>query len=116
MGRTARERLRDEDDWSIEWTGCGCGLCGTLGTFLGSRSRAPLDGLPVGRYQVDAGSEIFGSAPAEAGSGVVADPANRTQIEIDALALMPRTASRARTWPVPRSCADSRSPSAPPRP
>ena len=31
--------LRDEDDWSIEWTGCGCGLCDTLGTFLGSRSR-----------------------------------------------------------------------------
>jgi hypothetical protein len=31
--------LRDEDDWSIEWTGCGCDLCDTLGTFLGSRSR-----------------------------------------------------------------------------
>ena len=24
---------------SIEWTGCGWGLCDTLGTFLGSRSR-----------------------------------------------------------------------------
>ena len=24
---------------SIEWTGCGCDLCDTLGTFLGSRSR-----------------------------------------------------------------------------
>jgi hypothetical protein len=31
--------LRDEDDWSIEWTACGCGLCDTLGTFLGSRSQ-----------------------------------------------------------------------------
>lgn len=31
--------LRDEDDWSIEWTGCGCGLCDTAGTFLGSRSQ-----------------------------------------------------------------------------
>ncbi|MFD1047275.1 2OG-Fe(II) oxygenase, partial [Kibdelosporangium lantanae] len=31
--------LRDEDDWSIEWTGCGCGICDTLGTFLSSRSR-----------------------------------------------------------------------------
>ncbi|HEX9355880.1 MAG TPA: hypothetical protein VF933_18915, partial [Streptosporangiaceae bacterium] len=31
--------LRDEDDWSIEWTGCGCDLCDTLGTFLGSRSQ-----------------------------------------------------------------------------
>ena len=31
--------VRDQDDWSIEWTGCGCGLCDTLGTFLGSPSR-----------------------------------------------------------------------------
>ncbi len=31
--------LRDEDDWAIGWAGCGCDLCGTLGTFLGSRTR-----------------------------------------------------------------------------
>lgn len=31
--------LRDEDDWAIEWTGCGCDLCDTLGTFLRARSR-----------------------------------------------------------------------------
>jgi hypothetical protein len=31
--------LRDEDDWSIDWTGDGCDLCDTLGTFLGSRSQ-----------------------------------------------------------------------------
>lgn len=31
--------LRAEDDWSIEWTGCGCDLCDTLQTFLASRSR-----------------------------------------------------------------------------
>lgn len=30
---------RDDDDWSIAWTGCRCDLCDTLGTFLGSRSR-----------------------------------------------------------------------------
>ncbi|MGH3468558.1 MAG: 2OG-Fe(II) oxygenase, partial [Thermocrispum sp.] len=30
---------RDEDDWSIEWTGCRCHLCDTLGTFHRSRSR-----------------------------------------------------------------------------
>jgi hypothetical protein len=35
--------LRAEDDWSIRWTGCGCALCGTLGTFLGSRSRKRLE-------------------------------------------------------------------------
>jgi hypothetical protein len=47
LARDCAERLatiiarpvRDDEDWSIEWTGCGCGLCDTLGTFLGSRSR-----------------------------------------------------------------------------
>jgi hypothetical protein len=29
---------RDADDWSIDWSGDGCELCDTLGTFLGSRS------------------------------------------------------------------------------
>lgn len=29
---------RVEDDWSIEWAGCGCGECLRLRTFLGSRS------------------------------------------------------------------------------
>jgi len=39
--------LRDEDDWSIEWPGCGCDLRGTLGTFLGSRSRRILEWQPA---------------------------------------------------------------------
>jgi hypothetical protein len=39
LGAIIARPLRDEDDWSIGSTGCGCGLCGTLGTFLGSRSR-----------------------------------------------------------------------------
>jgi len=39
LGAIIARPLRDEDDWSIEWTGCGCDLCDTLGTFLGSRSR-----------------------------------------------------------------------------
>ena len=39
LGAIIARPLRDEDDWSIEWTGCRCDLCGTLGTFLGSRSR-----------------------------------------------------------------------------
>jgi hypothetical protein len=34
---------RDEDDWSIAWTGCGCDLCDTLGEFLGSRSQRTLE-------------------------------------------------------------------------
>ena len=43
LGAIIARPLRDEDDWSIEWTGCGCDLCGTLGTFLGSRSRRILE-------------------------------------------------------------------------
>ena len=39
LGAIIARPLRDEDDWSIGWTGCGCDLCDTLGTFLGSRSR-----------------------------------------------------------------------------
>ncbi|MGK4580364.1 2OG-Fe(II) oxygenase [Kitasatospora sp. HPMI-4] len=39
----AVRRPRDEDDWSMTWTGCGCELCDTLGTFLGSRSRRVLE-------------------------------------------------------------------------
>ena len=39
LGAVIARPLRDEDDWSIEWTGCGCDLCDTLGTFLGSRSQ-----------------------------------------------------------------------------
>jgi hypothetical protein len=31
--------VRDKDDWSIEWTGCGCDLCDTLGPFFSSRSQ-----------------------------------------------------------------------------
>jgi hypothetical protein len=42
VARDCRERLsviiarplRGEDDWTIGWTGCGCDLCGTPGTFL----------------------------------------------------------------------------------
>ncbi|MFF3878159.1 2OG-Fe(II) oxygenase [Streptomyces sp. NPDC001978] len=39
LGRIAATPPRDEDDWSIEWTGCGCDLCDRLGTFLGSRTQ-----------------------------------------------------------------------------
>ena len=39
LGAIIARPLRDEDDWSIGWTGGGYGLCGTVGTFLGYRSR-----------------------------------------------------------------------------
>jgi hypothetical protein len=38
LGGIIARPLREEDDWSIEWTGCGCGICDTLAAFLGSRS------------------------------------------------------------------------------
>ncbi|MFJ2581015.1 2OG-Fe(II) oxygenase [Kitasatospora aureofaciens] len=34
---------RDKDDWSIAWTGCGCELCDSLGTFVRSRERRVLE-------------------------------------------------------------------------
>lgn len=43
LGAIIARPLRGEDDWSIGWTGCGCDLCGTLGTFLASRSRRTFD-------------------------------------------------------------------------
>jgi hypothetical protein len=39
LGAIVARPRRDDDDWSIAWTGCGCDLCDTLGTFFGSRSR-----------------------------------------------------------------------------
>src|SRR4051794_34606653 len=60
LGAIIAQPQRDEDDWSIAWTGCGCGLCATLGTFLGSRSQRvfewPLakDGRRHVHTQVDA--------------------------------------------------------------
>jgi uncharacterized protein len=45
-------------------------------------------------YAVLAGDEIFGGPPGEVGSGVVADPANRRQIEIDVAVLAPAEQGR----------------------
>ena len=47
IARDCAERLdtiiarppREKDDWSIDWTGCGCALCDTARTFLDSRSQ-----------------------------------------------------------------------------
>jgi hypothetical protein len=39
LGAVIARPLRGEDDWSVVWSGCGCDLCDTLGTFLGSRSQ-----------------------------------------------------------------------------
>lgn len=43
LGALARRAPRAAGDWSVAWTGCGCELCGTLGAFLGSRSRRTLE-------------------------------------------------------------------------
>jgi uncharacterized protein len=40
-------------------------------------------------YAIGADSSIFGGPPAEVGSGVVSDPVNRTQIEVDVVVLAP---------------------------
>lgn len=38
LTRLVDSPARAEDDWSIEWTGCGCGECVRLETFLRSES------------------------------------------------------------------------------
>lgn len=38
LTRLVERPARAKDDWSIAWTGCGCGECVRLETFLGSRS------------------------------------------------------------------------------
>jgi hypothetical protein len=40
-------------------------------------------------YAIMADPEVFGGRPAEVGAGVVADPANRTQIQVDVVVLAP---------------------------
>jgi hypothetical protein len=42
LGAILARRPREGDDWSIDWNGCECGLCDTLGAFLGSWSRTAL--------------------------------------------------------------------------
>jgi uncharacterized protein len=45
-------------------------------------------------YALAAGSDLFGAPSGEVGSGVVKDPVNRTQIEIDVAVLAPREPGR----------------------
>jgi uncharacterized protein len=47
-------------------------------------------------YAFRVGAEAFGAAPAEVGSGVVNDPANKTQVEIGVVVLGPAEAGRPR--------------------
>lgn len=47
-------------------------------------------------YAITADDAVFGDAPGEVGSGVVPDPANRTQIEVDVAVLAPAEPGRPR--------------------
>jgi AAA+ ATPase superfamily predicted ATPase len=47
-------------------------------------------------YAIAAGPEVFGGLPGEVGAGVVSDPSNRTQIEIDVAVLAPAEHGRPR--------------------
>jgi uncharacterized protein len=48
-------------------------------------------------YSIAADPGVFGGMPGEVGSGVVPDPANRTQIEVDVVVLAPAEPGRPRT-------------------
>ena len=58
LGTIIAQPQRDEDDWSIAWTGCGCGLCATLGAFLGSRSQRVFE-WPLAKVRVDCGRGTY---------------------------------------------------------
>ncbi|WP_226898916.1 AAA family ATPase [Nonomuraea phyllanthi] len=47
-------------------------------------------------FALDAGESVFGGQPAEIGAGVVPDPANRSQIEVDVVALAAQEPGRPR--------------------
>ena len=47
-------------------------------------------------YAITADPGVFGGLPGEVGSGVVPDPANRTQIEVDVVVLAPAEPGRPR--------------------
>ncbi len=47
-------------------------------------------------YAIAAGPGVFGGVPGEVGSGIVPDPANRTQIEVDVVVLAPPEPGRPR--------------------
>jgi uncharacterized protein len=47
-------------------------------------------------YAIAADPDVFGGLPGEVGSGVIADPANRTQIEVDVVVLAPAEPGRPR--------------------
>lgn len=47
-------------------------------------------------FAIMADPELFGGLPAEVGTGVVADPANRTQIQVDVVVLAPAEPGRPR--------------------
>ena len=70
LGAIIARPLRDEDDWSIAWTGCGCHLCDALGTFLGSQSRRLGVAAGQGRAAARAHPDRLGRA-----TGAAQDPA-----------------------------------------
>lgn len=48
-------------------------------------------------YAITAGPDVFGGLPGQVGAGVVPDPANRTQIQVDVAVLAPAEHGRPRT-------------------
>ncbi|MET7417666.1 ATP-binding protein [Dactylosporangium sp. NPDC005555] len=47
-------------------------------------------------FALESGAEVFGEQPGEIGPGTVSDPASRSQIEVDVVALAPQESSTAR--------------------
>jgi len=83
-------------DWARLERGDGAAVwAGARGRFLSQVIGPHFEAL-CREFAFIAGAEIFGGPPGEVGSGVVLDPVNKTQIEIDVAVLAPAEHGRPR--------------------
>jgi AAA+ ATPase superfamily predicted ATPase len=83
-------------DWArLERGDAGAVWDGARGRFLSQVVGPHFEAL-CREFAIGSGAEIFGGAPGEVASGVVPDPANRTQIEVDVAVLAPAEHGRPR--------------------
>jgi hypothetical protein len=108
MFRTGRARYRIAEplitfyqaimrrDWARLELGDGTAVWrGARARFL-SQVTGPHFEAICRQYAIAAGPQVFGGPPGEVGSGVVADPARRAQIEVDVVVLAPAEPGRPR--------------------
>jgi uncharacterized protein len=82
--------------WADLELGLGADVWADAGPTFGSRIAGPHFEALCREFARAAGRHVFGTAVAEVASGTVADPANKTQIDVDVAVLGPARAGRPR--------------------